>query len=130
MVFSPFSAVRAEDFLPLLNDETLRKHLIPHPLSMGRGARLDGVLAGSRRPARLPRARHLPRRHLAGWCGIQPDDEGVELAIVLAKGRLGKRRGDFQRDDGVGEELGHRTILFHLLDTARLICPSPDGPSG
>ena len=32
MVFSPFSAVRAEDFLPLLNDETLRKHLIPHPL--------------------------------------------------------------------------------------------------
>ena len=29
--FKPFGDVRAEDFLPLVNDETVRKHLIDHP---------------------------------------------------------------------------------------------------
>jgi hypothetical protein len=90
MVFSPFSAVRAEDFLPLLNDETLRKHLIPHPLFDVAGVRdwMAYKLGIDARPGCRVRAIFLDGT-LAGWCGIQPDDEGVELAIVLAKAGWG-----------------------------------------
>ena len=118
MVFSPFSAVRAEDFLPLLNDETLRKHLIPHPLFDVAGVRdwMAYKLGVDARPGCRVRASFLDGT-LAGWCGIQPDDEGVELAIVLAKAGWGSGVAIFNEMMGWERELGHRTILFHLLDT-------------
>ncbi|MBL0484148.1 MULTISPECIES: GNAT family N-acetyltransferase [Aeromonas] len=118
MVFSPFSAVRAEDFLPLLNDETLRKHLIPHPLFDVAGVRdwMAYKLGVDARPGCRVRAIFLDGT-LAGWCGIQPDDEGVELAIVLAKAGWGSGVAIFNEMMGWARELGHRTILFHLLDT-------------
>ncbi|MBO2899173.1 GNAT family N-acetyltransferase [Aeromonas dhakensis] len=118
MVFSPFSAVRAEDFLPLLNDETLRKHLIPHPLFDVAGVRdwMAHKLGVDARPGCRVRAIFLDGT-LVGWCGIQPDDEGVELAIVLARVGWGSGVAIFNEMMGWARELGHRTILFHLLDT-------------
>ena len=59
----------------------------------------------------------LLQGRLAGWCGIQPDDEGVELAIVLAKDGWGSGVAIFNEMMGWASHLGHREILFHLLDT-------------
>jgi len=41
----------------------------------------------------------------------------VELAIVLARAGWGSGVAIFNEMMGWARELGHRTILFHLLDT-------------
>ncbi|MGK4472852.1 hypothetical protein [Aeromonas molluscorum] len=85
MKFIPFDDVSAEDFLPLLNDETLRKHLIDHPIFDAAGVR--AWMEEKRRIDALPGCRVravLIDGALVGWCGLQPDEEGVEIAIVIA----------------------------------------------
>lgn len=54
---------------------------------------------------------------LVGWCGIQPDGEGVEIAIVIAKAGWGAGIAIFKEMMGWARSMGHREVLFHLLDT-------------
>ena len=54
---------------------------------------------------------------LSGWCGIQPDDQGHELAIVLSQPAWGQGRSIFKQLLTWAKELGHKEVLFHLLET-------------
>ncbi len=54
---------------------------------------------------------------LAGWYGIQPDDNGFELAIVLSEKFWGFGITIFKIMMCWAKELGHKEIVFHLLDS-------------
>ena len=106
--------------LALMNHETLRAHLVDHPLftpetleiwvsdktevSAADGCRVRGILIDDK---------------LAGWCGIQPDDDGFELAIVISSSYWGSGLKVFRDMIGWARELGHKEVLFHLLETRR-----------
>ena len=116
MKFRPLHEVRAEDLLPLLNDETLRKHLIDHPPFDA--ARVRAWMDDKRRIDALPGCRVravLIDGRLAGWCGLQPDEEGVEIAIVIARGLA-----IFNEMMGWALSMGHQEVVFHLLGTRPL----------
>jgi len=116
--FKPFGDVRAEDFLPLVNDETVRKHLIDHPPFDAASVRvwMDDKIRIDMLPGCLVRALVIDGA-LVGWCGIQPDGEGVEIAIVIAKAGWGAGIAIFKEMMGWARSMGHREVLFHLLDT-------------
>ncbi|VFB10255.1 Uncharacterised protein [Aeromonas salmonicida] len=90
MEFKLFGDVSAEDFLPLVNDETVRKHLIDHPPFDAASVRvwMDDKIRIDMLPGCRVRALVIDGA-LVGWCGIQPDGEGVEIAIVIAKAGWG-----------------------------------------
>lgn len=54
---------------------------------------------------------------LAGWCGIQPDDNGFEIAIGIAKDFWGFGISIFQEMMLWAKEMGHKEIVLHLLET-------------
>jgi hypothetical protein len=116
--FISFNKVTAEDFLPVVNDVSLRKHLIAHPCFDSTSIRewIDGKeqiesISGCR-----VRAIFIGGI-LAGWCGIQPDDNGFEIAIVIAKEFWGFGISIFQEMMIWAKEMGHKEIMFHLLET-------------
>jgi hypothetical protein len=121
MKFIPFDDVSAEDFLPLLNDETLRKHLIDHPIFDAAGVR--AWMEEKRRIDALPGCRVravLIDGALVGWCGLQPDEEGVEIAIVIARVGWGRGLAIFNEMMGWARTMGHQEVVFHLLGTRPL----------
>lgn len=121
MKFIPFDEVRSEDFLPLVNDETLRKHLIDHPSFelatvrrwMGEKMAIDALPGCRVRAVLIDGA-------LVGWCGLQPDEEGVEIAIVIARAGWGRGLDIFNEMMGWARSMGHQEVLFHLLGTRPL----------
>jgi len=56
---------------------------------------------------------------LAGWCGIQPDNNGFELAIVISQRFWGCGLSIFSTLMCWAKELKHKEVLFHLLDSRR-----------
>jgi hypothetical protein len=116
--YLPFHQVNVDEFLRVLNEQALRTHLIAHPyfdslslqVWMAEKAAID-QLAGY-----LIRAVMVDDQ-LAGWCGIQPDEEGVELAIVMTQNFWGKGIPVFKQLMCWADELGHTEIVFHLLDS-------------
>ncbi|AVP94118.1 GNAT family N-acetyltransferase [Aeromonas rivipollensis] len=121
MKFIPLGEVRAEDFLPLVNDETLRKHLIDHPsfelVTVRRW--MEEKMAIDALPGCRVRAVLIDGR-LAGWCGLQPDEEGVEIAIVIARAGWGRGLAIFSEMMGWARSMGHQEVVFHLLGTRPL----------
>lgn len=116
--FIEFTHIPPEEFLPVLNDQSVRKHLIDHeaftPASIRewihekcaidslKGCRIRGIYIHG---------------VLAGWCGIQPDENGFELAIVLSQQFWGVGRSVFTAVMCWADELEHKEVLFHLLDS-------------
>ena len=56
---------------------------------------------------------------LAGWCGIQKDNEKFELAIVISKSYWGTGPFIFKDLLSWAKEFGHQEVLIHLLETRR-----------
>jgi len=54
---------------------------------------------------------------LVGWCGIQQDNNGFELAIVISQKFWGFGIPIFKTLMLWAKELGHKEVLFHLLDS-------------
>lgn len=115
-----FKQVAPKDLMVVVNEDSLRTHLIKHPrfntesiqawieekneVDTAPGCRVRVVSVGG---------------VLAGWCGIQPDDSGFELAIVLSQRFWGSGRAIFKTLMLWASELGHKEVRFHLLDTRR-----------
>lgn len=116
--FKHFDDVLAPDFLPLLNDATIRKHLIDHPRFdlQGVGRWMDDKMRINQQPGCRVQA-VLIHGHLAGWCGIQPDEDGVELAIVIGQAHWGAGIAIFREMMCWAREMGHTEVRFHLLDS-------------
>lgn len=116
--YKHFDDVLAPDFLPLLNDTTLRKHLIDHPRFDLQGVKrwMDDKMRINQQPGCRVRA-VIIQGLLAGWCGIQLDEDGVELAIVIAQAHWGAGIAIFKEMMCWAREMGHTEIRFHLLDS-------------
>jgi len=116
--YANFNKVNPEDFLPVLNDEILRLHLIKHAYFDSVSIRewMYGKIQSESISGCRVRALYIDRV-LAGWCGIQPDDNGFELAIVISQQFWGFGTSIFKTLMCWAKEFGHKEVLFHLLDT-------------
>ncbi len=116
--FLGLNHTNSADVLAVLNEPELRAHLIDHEYFdaislqewIGAKIKIDAL------PGCRVRVIYIDGV-LAGWCGIQPDEQGFELAIVLSQRFWGMGIATFKILMGWAKELGHQEIRFHLLDS-------------
>lgn len=116
--FLCFNQVNPEDFLGVVNEDSLRTHLIDHPyfdVASLQAWMEDKIKVDAVQGCRI-RAVYIGGV-LAGWCGIQPDDNGFELAIVISQKFWGFGIPIFKVLMCWANEMGHKEILFHLLES-------------
>jgi len=116
--FLDFNQVNPDDFLSVVNEEALRTHLIDHAYFDSISIRewMEDKAKTESLPGCRIRAIYIDGV-LAGWCGIQPDDNGFELAIVISQKFWGFGISIFKTLMCWAKELGHKEIMFHLLDS-------------
>lgn len=115
-----FTQVDPKELMTLLNADSLRIHLVYHPAFTNTSIqqwlqekhKIDAIKGCRVRLVSIDGV-------LAGWCGIQPDDDGVEIAIVLSQRYWGYGIPIFKTLMQWAGELGHQTVRFHLLDSRR-----------
>ncbi|GAB1057846.1 MAG: hypothetical protein WAqPseu_19980 [Shewanella algae] len=118
--FLHFNQVNHTEFMDVVNQDSLRTHLIEHPYFdetslhawMNEKINTDAIHGCRIRAVYIGGV-------LAGWCGIQPDDNGFELAIVISQKFWGFGIPIFKKLMRWAKELGHKEILFHLLESRR-----------
>ena len=116
--FLSFNQVNPENFMGIVNEDSLRTHLIDHPYFDASSLQAwmdDKVKTNDIKGCRI-RAVYIGGA-LAGWCGIQPDDNGFELAIVISPKFWGFGISIFKTLMCWTKELGHKEVLFHLLES-------------
>lgn len=59
----------------------------------------------------------LINQQLAGWCGIQDDELGYEIAIVLTKSFWGYGKLIFKTVRAWANEFGHSELIIHLHES-------------
>lgn len=115
LAYVPLAEVAPAHWLALLNKPRVREHLVAHaPFDT---ARLAEWLAAKAREDAAPGCRIravLADGHLAGWCGLQAEDGGHELAVVLDDAYWGLGRPVFRQLMAWARELGHETVFVHL----------------
>lgn len=113
-----FDRVNPDDFMEILNEDSLRTHLIDHPYfdSSSLEAWMEEKIKVDSMPGCRIRAVYF-NGVIAGWCGIQPDDNGFELAVVLAQKFWGLGLSIFKSLMAWANEMGHKEVVFHLLDS-------------
>jgi len=110
--------VSPTEFIPLLNKEKLREHLIVHELfdvelvkswiaskievDASSGCKVRAVLVNA---------------NLAGWCGIQLEDGKHEIAIVIDERYWGVGMEIFQEIMAWAKDFNHKTVFIHFLHT-------------
>jgi len=116
--YMAFGEVAASEFIPLLNKNKVRKHLINHELFdadsverwIGEKVELDAIEGCKVRAI-------LVDTHLAGWCGIQLEQGMHEIAIVLDDVYWGLGIQIFNEVMTWAKRFGHETVFIHFLDT-------------
>lgn len=118
ITFSSFKKVNPEDLLAIVNEDSLRTHLVDHPYfdSTSLKSWMDEKISIDSMQGCRIRAVYIDGE-LAGWCGIQPDDNGFELAIVISRKFWGFGISVFKSLIGWANEIGHEEVLFHLLES-------------
>ena len=112
------SECNSGELISILNSDEVRKHLMPHGKfdheSLANWIKQKSVcdsLAGCRvRGIRID-------QQLAGWCGIQFDEPGYEIAIVLAKPFWGYGKLVFETLRVWAREFGHSELIIHLHES-------------
>ncbi|WP_040307085.1 GNAT family N-acetyltransferase [Agarivorans albus] len=116
--FVSFNQVEPADLLLVVNEPALRTHLVDHEYfdsvsikqwMIGK-AQTDSIAGCRVRVVNIDGV-------VAGWCGIQPDDNGYEIAIVVSKEYWGFGISIFNSMMAWAKELGHKEVVFHLLET-------------
>ncbi len=112
------SQCSVDELVSVLNSDDVREHLMPHErfdrTSLANWIDQKEVcdsLAGCR-----IRAIMLDQQ-LAGWCGIQNDSAGYEVAIILAKPFWGYGKVIFKTMLAWAREFGHREVVIHLHES-------------
>jgi hypothetical protein len=110
--------VNPAEFLPLLNKQKIREHLVDHPLFDAGTVKtwLDEKIDVDCAQGCKVRA-IIVDKQLAGWCGIQPENEKYEIAVVLDDGYWGLGRTIFRELMVWAKDLGHKTVFIHFLHT-------------
>jgi RimJ/RimL family protein N-acetyltransferase len=107
-----------DELLTIVNEDSLRTHLIDHPYFDR--ASLAHWMDEKAQTDHLPGCRVKIIKvddQIAGWCGIQPDEQGYELAIVLGKAYWGIGISVFKEMLKWSKALGHTEVVFHLLES-------------
>ena len=118
--YCALSAADQAALLALVNSAEVRSHLVEHP-------EFDRTTLAEWVSSKMEIHEHpqycvyavLEDNELAGWCGIQPDDDGAELAIVISKAHWGLGLRVFRDMMEWSRKVGHEEVLFHLLETRR-----------
>ncbi|WP_444945252.1 N-acetyltransferase [Microbulbifer sp. VTAC004] len=116
--FRRLNAINQKELLAVLNEDKLRMHLIDHAYFDDNSLKhwVEAKLIVDSLPGCRVRAVCIEGK-IAGWCGIQPDDHGYELAIVLSQKFWGLGISLFKILMRWANEFKHKEVLFHLLDT-------------
>lgn len=115
-----FKQVDPKDLMAVANEDSLRTHLIEHPYFDDTSIQAwmaDKIATDAMQGCRV-RAVSIDGT-VVGWCGIQPDDSGFELAVVISQKSWGSGILIFKTLIHWAKELGHKEVLFHLLDSRR-----------
>ena len=115
-----FRQVDPKDLMSILNEDSLRTHLVDHPYfdSTSIQTWIENKIQTDAMQGCRVRA-ILIDGSLAGWCGIQPDNHDFEIAIVISQKFWGYGKSIFKTLMLWASELGHKEVVFHLLDTRR-----------
>ncbi|QQD18915.1 GNAT family N-acetyltransferase [Spongiibacter nanhainus] len=111
-----FDALEPRAFLALLNRAKVRRHLVQHQ-QFDEPAAVQWVsekLSIDSMPGCRLRA-VCTDGELAGWCGIQPDADGYELAVVLDADYWGIGLKVYKTMMEWAQEFGHHFVNIHLL---------------
>ena len=116
--YKPLDQISAEEFIPLLNDARIRRHLMPHqPFDLEMVTSwIHAKLDVDATPGCRVRAVVADER-LAGWCGIQWEDGNHEIAIVLEHRSWGLGKQVFQEVMAWARMFNHQIVVIHLLHT-------------
>ncbi len=115
-----FHEVNPKDLMALVNKDSLRAHLIHHPYfdSLSIQTWIKEKIETDALPGCRVRVVSI-NGEIAGWCGIQPDENGFEIAIILSQRFWGAGLPIYKTLLSWARELGHKEVLFHLLDSRR-----------
>ena len=118
IVYVKLNEVNSNEFIPLLNKHKIREHLIKHELFDESTAKewLESKIKVDSFVGCKVRAIVIDKQ-LAGWCGIQLEDEKYEIAVVIDDGYWGLGKKIFRDIMAWAKELGHETIYIHFLYT-------------
>lgn len=116
--YARLGEVDAGDFVPLLNSQKTRAHLIEHEpfdedsvrVWINTKVKMDG-LEGCRVRAVLIQNKPI------GWCGIQLEEGKYEIAIVIDHKYWGLGRRIFNDMMRWAKDLGHEEVFIHFLHT-------------
>ena len=106
------------EFLPLLNSQKIREHLVDHPVFDAETVRawLAAKIEVDTSQGCKVRA-IVVNAQLAGWCGIQLEGGEYEIAVVLDDDYWGLGGRVFREIMGWAKDLGHETVFIHFLHT-------------
>ncbi len=113
-----FNEINPADFLPLLNSQKIRRHLVEHELftletlTAWMNSKMDVDSASGCRVRAI-----VCDAELAGWCGIQLEEGKYEIAIIIDDQFWGLGKQVFQELMGWAKELGHDEVSIHFLHT-------------
>ena len=107
-----------KELLRILNKSKVREHLVSHDefnqatleewvsgkvqVDSSKGCKVKGIKVNG---------------SVAGWCGIQFENNAYELAIVLDEKYWGIGTGVFKEVLGWASKLGHGHVVLHLFNT-------------
>jgi len=110
--------INPNDFIPLLNNQKIREHLIEHAVfdtdSVGAWIKTK-IKVDSTSGCRVRAI--IFNKQLVGWCGIQLEDKKYEIAIVINDKFWGLGKGVFYDIMRWAKNLGHDEIFIHFLHT-------------
>ena len=118
IVYVKLNELNSDQFIPLLNKQKLREHLMEHELFDESSVKqwLESKIKVDSSLGCKVRAIVIDKQ-LAGWCGIQLENEKYEIAIVIDDGYWGQGRKIFRELMGWAKELGHKSVYIHFLHT-------------
>lgn len=118
--FKPLCDVDLGELSNILNKQKIRMHLMEHDQFNAESISVwvNEKIRVDQQPGCRVRAVFIDKK-LAGWCGIQPDGDSYELAIVIDDQYWGAGPIVFKHVMHWAKEFGLDRVMIHLLKTRK-----------
>ncbi len=116
--YKKFNTLDPLEFITILNEQSIRSHLISHGLFEDNSVRewVAGKIEVDAITGCRVRAVYSDSQ-LVGWCALQKEQGHFEIAIVISKNAWGIGSQIFKEVMRWSEELRHQEVVIHLLET-------------
>ena len=113
-----FEEINPDDFIPLMNNQNNRKHLIEHDFFTSETIKawVNSKIEVDATKGCKVRA-IVSENELLGWCAIQAEDGKYEIAIIIDDKFWGLGKNIFKEMMKWVKELGHNEVFIHFLHT-------------